>query len=688
MSEQKTVLAAATTPAAGGVVGEGWRGCDWAGKVLRWSITFAPLVVAAAVSVGLSVVAPAASSWLWAVVRVLVIAALSMSMITVVERAGRRLLPLATLLRLSLVFPDETPSRLKMALKAGSGKRMERALIEARRNGLSADRAQAAEQLVLLSIAIGAHDPRTRGHSERVRLYAQLLGEELHLNTDELSKLQWAALIHDMGKITVPPEILNKKGKPSDAEWAVLQNHPMRGEALVAPVAGWLGEWVHAVGGHHERWDGTGYPRKLAGHDISRAAAIVAVADSFEVMTAVRSYKSAMSLADARAELARCSGSHFHPDMVRAFLNISLPKLRRAGGVLGSLAHVPFIGNSLTASTKAAEGLSHGTAYLASTGGGAIAAAAVSGMLIASPAHSATQRSLENAAITANDTGTQPGVTQTPTPRGATTNQPLPDPATATPTTRPATPAPAITEPDSDGPHGSPPPSGNPTLPTDDTNPPTTTTPPPGSPPITDPTTAPPPTTTPPVQPPTQPSQQQIYYLTNPGSGNTTSDPTLLMTTNVPTATALPNYDTDRDTSPGLLLRRSGSGIDETDPAKYQRWSTNLNPESPAGETSLRVWIAVKDFTSDKQGRLTAALQACPASLSTCQTIRTASVLVDQSQAPGGFLDTTFNFGNCQTDLAPGHVLSIKLVVDNNSDDDLWIAYDTTNYPSALTTAQ
>src|SRR5438552_4242586 len=275
----------ATTPACAEASDQGWQRRDLAGRVLKWSLTMAPLAIAAAVSIGLSLVLPAPSSWLWTIMRILVIAALSMTTITIIERAGRHLLPLSTLLRLSLVFPDHTPSRFKLALQAGSGRRMERVVTEARTNGLSADRAQAAEQLVLLSTAIGAHDRRTRGHCERVRLYAELLGEELHLRDDERHKLQWAALIHDLGKIRVPIEILNKKGRPSDAEWAILQNHPLHGEQLVAPVADWLGEWVHAVGGHHERWDGTGYPRRLAGHDIPRAAAIDAVAASFHVIT-------------------------------------------------------------------------------------------------------------------------------------------------------------------------------------------------------------------------------------------------------------------------------------------------------------------------------------------------------------------------------------------------------------------
>jgi hypothetical protein len=419
-----------------------------------------------------------------------------MTTITIVERAGRRLLPLSTLLRLSLVFPDRTPSRFKMALKAGSGKRMERALVEARTNGLSADRAEAAMQLVLLSTAIGAHDRRTRGHSERVRLYAELLGEELHLTNEERHKLQWAALIHDMGKITVPPEILNKRGKPTDAEWAILQDHPARGEELVAPVADWLGEWVHAVGGHHERWDGTGYPRKLAGHDIPRAAAMVAVADSFEVMTAVRSYKSAMSLADARAELTRCSGTHFSPDVVRAFLNISLPKLRRAGGALASLAHVPFIGNALTASAKAPEAWGYGITSLANTGTSAMATAAVTGLLIAAPMTSDSHQPSTPVAAAAMDTAhSAPSAVPQATRVDQDTRPPTETPTTTTTTDN-------TVPPTTGGAGGAASPTTTNAPPT--SQPivvlPTTTTPPP---PPTIPLPTSPPPTVPPVSPPT-----------------------------------------------------------------------------------------------------------------------------------------------------------------------------------------
>ena len=148
---------------------------------------------------------------------------------------------------------------------------------------------------------LGDHDRRTRGHSERVRLYVELIGRELHLSKEERQKLQWGALLHDLGKLMVPPEILNKPGKPDPEEWAIIQQHPAWGMAFIEPLRPFLGEWVDAIGGHHEKWDGTGYPQQLRGAEITRAAAIVAVADSVEVMTAVRSYKKAMSLVDARA---------------------------------------------------------------------------------------------------------------------------------------------------------------------------------------------------------------------------------------------------------------------------------------------------------------------------------------------------------------------------------------------------
>ena len=382
---QLTAGATATTNQEEAVPAEGWQRRRFLASTARAAISLAPVVMSTGTAFLLNALIPRPDTVVALLARVVLIIVASFIVLAVVDRQARKLLPLAALLQLSLLFPDRMPSRFKLALKAGSGRRMARELDQARAHGLSDDRALAAEQLLLLATAIGDHDRRTRGHSERVRLFADLVAVELGLSAAERSKLQWAALIHDIGKITVPAEILNKKGAPTKREWEILRTHPANGEALAAPVAPWLGEWVHAVGGHHEKWDGSGYPRGLAGAAIPRAATIVAVADSFEVMTAVRSYKKAMPLAEARAELTRCAGTHFDPDVVRALLNVSIGRLRGAMGIFAGLAHVPFIGQLTTAAAHAPDTV---TAAVGATTSGATAGlsmAAIGGAMVLGP---------------------------------------------------------------------------------------------------------------------------------------------------------------------------------------------------------------------------------------------------------------------------------------------------------------
>jgi len=257
----------------------------------------------------------------------------------------RRLLPLAALLRLTLLFPDRAPSRFSVALRGTSRARLEAWAGRATRSGVEGDTGERAGQILSLAAALHAHDRMTRGHSERVRALTELVGEELRLTDDEAERLQWAALLHDIGKLSVPAAILNKPGKPDDSEWAVLQRHPVEGARIAAPLHAWLGEWGDAVAQHHERFDGTGYPEGLAGEHISLAGRIVSVTDAFETMTAVRSYKRSMPAAAARAELARCAGTHFDPRVVRAFLGVSLGRLRvPGGGALAGIAALPPIG--------------------------------------------------------------------------------------------------------------------------------------------------------------------------------------------------------------------------------------------------------------------------------------------------------------------------------------------------------
>ncbi len=253
-------------------------------------------------------------------------------------RLSRRLLPLAALLKVSLVFPDATPSRFRTAIASGTVGTLEERLAEAKRSDGEVTTTQAAQRLLALVAALDVHDGLTRGHSERVRAYSQLIGRELGLGEGELEMLNWAALLHDVGKLEISTEILNKTGRPTDAEWEAIRRHPAFGEALVEPLREWLGVWAAAVSDHHERWDGAGYPRRLAGTDISLAGRIVAVADVFDVITSARSYKDASSMAEGRQEIARGAGTQFDPEVVRAFLAVSLGRARLAVGPLSWLA--------------------------------------------------------------------------------------------------------------------------------------------------------------------------------------------------------------------------------------------------------------------------------------------------------------------------------------------------------------
>jgi hypothetical protein len=261
-----------------------------------------------------------------------------------IDRMTRRLLPLAALLQLSLVFPDEAPSRFKVAFKAGDVDRLEARLAAKDAAAHAATPSEAAERLLELVAALNIHDPLTRGHCDRVRAYSVMIGEELGLTQDQLDLLNWAALLHDVGKLDVPTEILSKDGRPTDEEWQTLRKHPLFGEELAEPMRAWLGTWTSAIGYHHEHWDGRGYPRGLAGEEIPLPGRIVAVADVFDVITSARSYKKASAAAEGRAEIARCAGTQFDPEVVRAFLTVSLGRMRLVMGPLSWLAHAPLLG--------------------------------------------------------------------------------------------------------------------------------------------------------------------------------------------------------------------------------------------------------------------------------------------------------------------------------------------------------
>ena len=295
----------------------------------------------------LSRLLPAVSTWPMAILRWLLIALASTAVMVAFDRAARRLLPLATLLTLTLAFPDQAPSRFKIAMRSGTTLQLRKVVADARAGRVGDTPAEAAEKLLELVAALSIHDRLTRGHSERVRAYTHMVGEELHISGAELDHLRWSALLHDIGKLLISAEILNKPGKLSRDEFEVIKGHPDFGRELVAPLTGWLGDAARAVWEHHERWDGGGYPRGLAGTEISLAGRIVAVTDAFDVMTSARSYKDPISPVAARAELARCAGSQFDAAVVRAFLNVSLGRLRMAMGPLSWLTQMSFVPQTL-----------------------------------------------------------------------------------------------------------------------------------------------------------------------------------------------------------------------------------------------------------------------------------------------------------------------------------------------------
>ena len=369
--------------------------------LLRIAIFLVPLIasVLAALAVALafprpSGVLPVVGWW----VALMVAGTVAM---VLVDRVGRRFLPLAALLRMSLVFPDHAPSRFSVAARAGSVRTLERHLAAAKEAGVRDEPARVAEQIITLVGSLAMHDRRTRGHSERVRAFTDLLSEELKLSPLDRERLRWAALLHDVGKLDIAPALLNKPGAPTDAEWRELRAHPKRGAELVAPLLPWLGEWSGAIAQHHERWDGHGYPFGLQGEQIAVGARIVAVADAFEVMTAPRPYRRPVTAEAAREELASCAGQHFDPVVVRAFLNVSIGRLRKAMGPLSWAAQLPFIG--MLPRAEALLGIfgrdAVATAATAAAGAGVVAvgtfAGPSGGVAAASDVHAPPLRSIE-----------------------------------------------------------------------------------------------------------------------------------------------------------------------------------------------------------------------------------------------------------------------------------------------------
>ncbi|MCW2990069.1 MAG: metal dependent phosphohydrolase [Solirubrobacterales bacterium] len=214
-------------------------------------------------------------------------------------------LPLAALL---LMFAREREMRIEQALQLSGAYR---------------------GTAMLMGDVLEADDAYTGGeHSQGVVALALAVGEHLRLSSREQRDLEFAALLHDIGKLRIPNEIINKPGKLSAEEWEIVRRHPAEGQRMLERVGGRLTEVGRIVRAHHERMDGTGYPDGMRGEQIPLAARIISACDAYSAMTTNRSYRAAMPHEDAVAELRRCTPAQFDPVVTAALLATVRPPER------------------------------------------------------------------------------------------------------------------------------------------------------------------------------------------------------------------------------------------------------------------------------------------------------------------------------------------------------------------------
>jgi response regulator RpfG family c-di-GMP phosphodiesterase len=182
------------------------------------------------------------------------------------------------------------------------------------------------QTLEALGAALDSRDVGTESHSRRVHGYSLALAREHGVAQDQLTDLAHGVLLHDIGKIGIPDAILLKPGGLTPDEWQIMRTHPEIGKRLIEKIP-FLHGAIPVVWCHHEKWDGSGYPRGLSGDGIPLHARIFSVVDAFDAMTFDRPYSKAIPFEAAIAEIKRCAGAHFDPRVVESFLRVPLPIL-------------------------------------------------------------------------------------------------------------------------------------------------------------------------------------------------------------------------------------------------------------------------------------------------------------------------------------------------------------------------
>ena len=656
-----------------------WRSRRWVARLIRLVAVLTPVCVSFGTALVLTGWLDQPSGAWMSIGRWVMIAVVSTVVLILVQAVTKRLLPLAALYSLSLIFPDDAPSRFGIALRSRTTRELRRDLDQRDEALPAATPRAAAEELLVLVAQLSKHDRLTRGHSERVRAYSRMLGEEIGLSDDELDRLHWAGLLHDIGKIGVSAEILNKPGLLTSEEFEEIKTHTVIGERLATGLHGWLGGATSAVWEHHEMYAGGGYPTGAPSAHLPLTSRIVCVADAFDVMTSARSYKQPISGTDARAELERCSGSQFDPQVVRAMMTISLGSLWRAMGPLSLIAQLQLFPRRLLQGGLAVTIVVAALMAMGFTGAAAL--------LIDDPAETtmpedAIARDGENPppSSASNDEApdTEPADTEPagiPVPGPVSTESAPSVPTTATPsavtTTSASTPtSTTITSPATTSVVTT---VRSPSSPT--TVRPRTTTPAPvGAPPTSNATTT------------TLPSDPNRLTLASPQVGDVFAQPVLPMLGRGPINGApLPNYDYDRNEQPGLTLQRSSGDLDVTDVRAIQRWSWTLPAERTLAASEVQLWASGSGVTT------TDDILVVRVGLYACDNAGSACALIADDETP--FAATAATFRGIAFDLTPvgpvslgaGQVIEVRVAVLNGSATDVILAYDSVEFPAQLT---
>ncbi len=164
-------------------------------------------------------------------------------------------------------------------------------------------------------------DPQTIGHSQRVSYYTDFMAQKLGLSPPARTELQMACSLHDIGKACISSRFMKSEGKLSSTDWAILKRHPIKSVELIDPLE-LSPNVISTIRHHHERFDGTGYPDGLAGSEIPLGARVLSIGDVYDALTSKKPYREAMNAAEAEAEIEKCAGSYFDPDLTGMFLEV------------------------------------------------------------------------------------------------------------------------------------------------------------------------------------------------------------------------------------------------------------------------------------------------------------------------------------------------------------------------------